>query len=516
MDSANKPFIIGTRGSLLALTQAGQVKKQLEELTGKNFEFKVIKTQGDQITDKALWQIDGKDFFTKELDRALIDREIDMVIHSYKDLGSDRPDAIKLSAITKRQYPHDILLIPQSTVEKLKSGSIKGDFIIGTSAPRRIENVTDKIADYLPGSSDLNIECKVLRGNVNSRIEKLNGGEYDAIILALAGLERLAITEESAKALKELTQDLTFKVLNFHDFPPAASQGALALEIHKDNSGLHDLLQIVHCSQTAKAIAVERQRFQTYGGGCHLAVGIHVSPWEDKLIQFEKGMNSNKKIHSKKLVDSQSFDIKAEELFLGFPPSMQELKDKFPQITWDQLGEKESLTPKESDYKSLIVTSSYCLPALNKLNYGSLWAAGHRTHKKLAQDNHWVFADSDSLGIEQIETFMNSKALKIISGDSFDEFQIMSEQTSDYPEGKLLPSYKRFFNPATEEFKKKLETCRHFYWTSFPQFQFYTQQFPEIKKYQHYCGLGKTYSQLEKENIDLNAVVSFKELVNEL
>ena len=516
MDSANKPFIIGTRGSLLALTQAGQVKKQLEELTGKSFEFKVIKTQGDQITDKALWQIDGKDFFTKELDRALIDREIDMVIHSYKDLGSDRPDEIKLSAITKRQYPHDILLIPKKTVEKLKSKALKGDFIIGTSAPRRIENVTDKIADYLPGSTDLNIECKVLRGNVNSRIEKLNSGEYDAIILALAGLERLAITDDSAEILKELTQDLTFKVLNFHDFPPAASQGALALEIHKDNSQLHNLLQIVHCSNTAKAIAVERERFQTYGGGCHLAVGIHVSPWEDKLIQFEKGVSSNQKIHSKKLVNFQQFEINPSELFLGFPPSMQEVREKFPQITWDELVEKESLTPEKTDHQSVIVTSSYCLPALEKIQYTNLWAAGHRTHKKLAQAGHWVFADSDSLGIEQIEVFMKSQALKIISQDSFTQFSVMSEQTSDYPDSQLLASYKRFFNPVTEDFKKKIKNCRHFYWTSFPQFQFYTQQFPEIKSLKHYCGLGKTYTQLKKENIDLNALVSFKELLNEL
>ena len=95
-----KKYLIGTRGSLLALTQCTQVKNQLEKITGDQFELKVIKTQGDQITDKPLWQLEGKDFFTKELDAALLTGDVDLVVHSYKDLGSDRPEGIKLAAIT--------------------------------------------------------------------------------------------------------------------------------------------------------------------------------------------------------------------------------------------------------------------------------------------------------------------------------------------------------------------------------------------------------------------------------
>ena len=133
-------YTIGTRGSLLALTQCDLIKEEIEEKSGLKFNLNVIKTQGDQITDKPLWQLEGKDFFTKELDHALINETIDLVVHSYKDLGSERPKDIKLRTITKRTYAHDILLIKKSTLEDLKS---KKTFVVGTSSPRRIHNITN-------------------------------------------------------------------------------------------------------------------------------------------------------------------------------------------------------------------------------------------------------------------------------------------------------------------------------------------------------------------------------------
>src|SRR3954468_22494027 len=116
-------YKIGTRGSLLAVTQSTLIKNQLEALSGEKFELVTIKTQGDQITNKPLWQLEGKDFFTKELDEALLAGEVDLVIHSYKDLGSERPEGIKLAAVTERRFAHDVLIIPQKNVEALKTWS---------------------------------------------------------------------------------------------------------------------------------------------------------------------------------------------------------------------------------------------------------------------------------------------------------------------------------------------------------------------------------------------------------
>ena len=181
-------------GSLLALTQCNQIKKVLEEKTGDDFELKIIKTEGDLNTEKPLWQMDGKDFFTKELDHALLAGEIDLVVHSYKDLGSERPEGIKLGAITERTYPHDILLMNKNVVEKLKSGTFSEELIIGTSSPRRIYNVENFLCEYLPGNVT-EVKTKQLRGNVNTRVSKLVAGDYHGIVLALPGLERLALTK---------------------------------------------------------------------------------------------------------------------------------------------------------------------------------------------------------------------------------------------------------------------------------------------------------------------------------
>jgi hydroxymethylbilane synthase len=193
-------YKLGTRGSLLAVTQSTLIKNQLEALSGEKFELVTIKTQGDEVTNKPLWQLEGKDFFTKELDEALLKGEVDFVIHSYKDLGSIRPEGIRLAAVTERRFAHDILLIPQEHVDRLNNW--QGEFVVGTSSPRRIANLTHSLPDYLPYIKS--IRCETLRGNVNSRIRKLREGQYHAITLALAGIERLAHTEKSANELKEL------------------------------------------------------------------------------------------------------------------------------------------------------------------------------------------------------------------------------------------------------------------------------------------------------------------------
>ena len=167
----NKPYIIGTRGSLLALTQCLQMKNIMEEKGLGEFKLKIISTQGDENTQAPLWQLEGKDFFTKELDAALLQGEVDLVVHSYKDLGSERPEGIKLATITERKYAHDILFIKNETIEKLKNKELK-KFVVGTSSPRRMTNISRFLPDYLPFGSELGIEveCSPLRGNVKETL----------------------------------------------------------------------------------------------------------------------------------------------------------------------------------------------------------------------------------------------------------------------------------------------------------------------------------------------------------
>lgn len=513
-----KKFIIGTRGSLLALTQAGQVKKELEEKTNCAFELKVITTQGDQVTDKALWQIEGKDFFTKELDQALLSREIDLVIHSYKDLGSVRPNKIKLAAITKRQYASDVLLIKNETLEQLKNWPDGREFIVGTSAPRRIANITSSLHSFLP-AKNIKVKCETLRGNVNSRIQKLTSHPYDAIILAHAGLERLALTPSSAKELESLLENLSFKVLPFSHFPPAASQGSLALETHEENTELVELLKTVHDPESESTIKKERETFLSYGGGCHLALGIHVKSWNGKLIEYKKGQVNDQVIDETQFITGEQPKLKVNpsQLFIGFKRDQSSLNNT--EILYDELI-KLTATPQDKTQKNLsenlFITSSHCLEALDEIHEEQfLWAAGTNTHQKLAKLGYWVCADTSSLGVAEIHYLLESKALKIMLGKKT-TLTVMGEDQSDQGNYELIPSYSRSYLPPSEDFLKKLRNCTQFYWTSYPQFEHYSKYISDLKtnkNYLHFSGLGKTYTKLQNIGIDVTPIIHYQDLL---
>ena len=283
------PSLIGTRGSLLARAQADLVRERLQDLTGESFQLKTIATEGDRNTQAALWQLPGQDFFTKELDAALLASDIDMAIHSYKDLGHQRPPGVALAAITERAHGEDILLLTRQTRQQLDSLS---SFVVGSSSPRRVACVQRYLAPLLPVRPQLSVTGKVLRGNINTRLEKLRDGRYHAIVLALAGLERLAQHAPSRLQLQALLKDLDYMILPSSSFPSAAAQGALAIEVNsqrKDGGQLQALLQKLHHVPTAQVVEREREHFQRYGGGCHLAVGIQVEEVAGEFVHCQRG-----------------------------------------------------------------------------------------------------------------------------------------------------------------------------------------------------------------------------------
>lgn len=509
----SNPYIIGTRGSLLAKTQCQQIKDELENITGKKFELKFIKTQGDLVTDKPLWQMDGKDFFTKELDSALIRGEVDLVVHSYKDLGSQRPDDIKLAAITKRDYAHDILLIRKDVLKDIQS---KTELIIGTSSPRRVENITTSFGKYIPNGQSIEIKTKMLRGNVNSRIEKLRSKNYDAIILALAGLERLAKDEEASKILKKLLEGLTFAVLPQSVFPSAASQGALAIECNrnrKDNHLLEDELKKIHCQKTEEEVLRERKIFNSYGGGCHLAVGVSVSKKEELFIHSVAGVSDNKKVKEYYIEKSKNTSQVKDNIFIGLPKEKVDLKDE---IIYDQFINKTPLKISESvENKNVFIASTYGVDKNVELlkNTKSIWTSGVKTWEKLAKKGLWVHGSSDSLGEKVIESFKKSKVISILLEGAENDWPTLSKSEATSTLGPVFESYKTEKNPISDTFLSAIENCNHFYWSSYTQYLAYLEKFPSIKGKNFYCGTGKTYESFKKNNIVVTPIISVKELL---
>ena len=251
----SKIIRIGTRGSKLALWQAHFVKAELEK-QGVQSELIIIKTKGDNIQHLSFDKIEGKGFFTKEIEDALLRGDIDMAVHSMKDLPTTSPEGLVITAVSERANPVDWLVINPDSVDKTQMLKLKSNAIIGTSSARRKAQLLDFRKDF---------ELKDIRGNVPTRLRKLKEGQFDAIVLAAAGLERLEI-------------DLSdFFVLKFdpREFVPAPAQGVLAYQTLRDDKATRRILNYLHDYDTALATNVERKVLKLLEGGCQMPLGVY-------------------------------------------------------------------------------------------------------------------------------------------------------------------------------------------------------------------------------------------------
>lgn len=237
----------------MALWQANYVKNQLYS-NGFDCEIKIIKTKGDKIQNLSFDKIEGKGFFTKEIENELINKSIDLAVHSLKDLETNQPDGLSIGAVPLRENPSDTLLINKKALDKTQPLNLVSNAIVGTSSARRKNQL-------LFFRNDLNLND--LRGNVPTRIEKLRLGEYDAIVLAKAGLNRLEID----------LSDFFVYDLSPSIFIPAPAQGALGLQIRDTDSTLKETLSFLNDYSTLENVSFEREILNKLGGGCHSPFG---------------------------------------------------------------------------------------------------------------------------------------------------------------------------------------------------------------------------------------------------
>jgi hydroxymethylbilane synthase len=248
-------IIIGTRGSDLALWQANHIKKALLK-QGYQVELKIIKTQGDIIQHLSFDKMEGKGFFTKELEQALLNKEIDLAVHSHKDLETSLPEGLTIAAVTQRANPCDVLIINKESYDIKEPYCLKKNAVLGTSSVRRK-------AQFRAIRNDVIIED--LRGNVPTRIQKLREKKYDAIMLAKAGIERLQINLQEFETLE----------LSPKEFIPAPAQGVLALQTRTDSADLIKALQILNDRDIQNCIYAERKILNMLQGGCRLPMGAY-------------------------------------------------------------------------------------------------------------------------------------------------------------------------------------------------------------------------------------------------
>lgn len=266
---------IGSRGSDLALWQAHHVKRQLEEL-GCTVDITIIKTQGDTIQHLSFDKLEGKGFFTKEIEQALLENTIDLAVHSHKDLETNQPEGLVIACVSEREDPADLLLVAKGSMDTKNVWDLKDDAIVGTSSARRKSQVLRFRDD---------VEIKDLRGNVPTRIQKLREGQYDAILLAKAGVDRLQID----------LSEFHVVVMDPTEFVPAPAQGVLALQIREDDKALFETMQKMNHPEVQKRIAVERKVLNLMQGGCQLPLGVYCDENEVVYVShsnnWEEGSN---------------------------------------------------------------------------------------------------------------------------------------------------------------------------------------------------------------------------------
>ncbi len=290
-----RKFIIGSRGSELALWQTHYVKAALENAFPElNLEIKIIKTTGDKMLDVALAKIGDKGLFTKQIETALSNGEIDLAVHSLKDLQTVQPPGLCIGAVSKRETPNDALISKKyRSIDELPKGGA-----VATGSLRRRSQLLNRRPD---------LKIFEIRGNVPTRLKKYEESNLDAMILAYAGVHRLALDAHIAQ------------IIPFEIMLPAVGQGAMAIEVREEDSELKEILKVFNDEQTEICVAAERAFLRTLEGGCQVPIGAHAAL-------------KNGEIHLEGMIGSLNGKINWREKIVGAPRRAVSLGERLASI----------------------------------------------------------------------------------------------------------------------------------------------------------------------------------------
>ncbi|MFI5160627.1 MAG: hydroxymethylbilane synthase [Sphingobacteriales bacterium] len=357
----DRTLIIGTRGSDLALWQANFVKDRLAE-NNITADLKIIKTQGDRILNLSFDKLEGKGFFTKELEEELLAGTIDIAVHSHKDLPTENPPGLIIAAVSEREDPSELLLILNDCVDVRQKMSLKYGAKVGTSSNRR----KAQLLAYRP-----DFEIRDLRGNVPTRIDKLRSEKYDAIMIAKAGVVRLGIDLDEFHS-EELTPN---------ELIPAPAQGVLAIQIRENDKELFAALQVLNHPHVAEELAVERTVLKLFGGGCHLPLGCYCRKEDGKFQVFTSKAETGEDFPDRLFLESDTTDGLAEKVVALFdknrklPQSVFISRELSDQSYFSKAMKKHKI---QVDARSLIRT----VPVITKLD------------PYILKDTDWIFFSS--------------------------------------------------------------------------------------------------------------------------
>jgi hydroxymethylbilane synthase len=485
-----KPLKLGTRRSLLARAQSSAVARELERLhPGLEVELVGIDTRGDRIQEIPLSQVEGKEFFTAEIDAALASGEVDLTVHSFKDLALERPAQFCLGAVPRRQNPRDIVFFAPDLRARLEPGATVR---IGSSSPRRIAFAPGFLERALPGG--VTVELVPLRGNVDTRLRRVReprGSErqLDGVILAFAGLSRLWQDEVvgAAALLRELLEGLPRMLLPLTHCPAAPAQGALAIECRSDDAATRAVLVAIEDPGTRTAVAAERALLAERGGGCHQQFGATQvqSPVLGPLLHVREAGEQG--------AGAPELRWHAPGRAAGTATAWDGSAQPAPAVVPLAAAAELAAAGLESVRAAFIAHKRALpdMPAERVNRCPHIWVSGTETWFALAARGVWVEGCAESLGFAALQTTLAEPLLALPAPREW--LALTNEEAAGgWGEVPVLATYRHA--PERADASAGPHSATDVWWHSSAQFERWGGQVG--KGARHACGPGKTAEHL--------------------
>jgi hydroxymethylbilane synthase len=506
---------LGTRRSALARAQSAAIASALEQRhEGLSVELVGLETRGDRIQDRPLSSVEGKEFFTAEIDAALLEGAVDFTVHSYKDLSLERDKRLRLAAVPRREAPHDIAIFAPDVIARVLAGA---EIIIGSSSPRRASFVPPLLERLLPrppeGAAGARVRLVELRGNVDSRLRRLHeprgsGRQLDGIVLAFAGLARLWADAAGRTLLEEVLSPLPRMLLPLSACPTAPAQGALGVECRAEDAATAALLAAIDHAPTRRAVDAERALLAERGGGCHQRFGatqIDVPNLGTLLYLREAGVMGPGAPPGASLPEGSPQLRWTPASPLPERPSVVHPWDgsRAPRGTFEPIAAGVALCRQRlPTARALFVAHRRALPegAAGMVNPAAhIWVPGLETWQGLAECGLWVEGCADGLGYATLEPLLHEPLLQL---PSLADWIVLThaEAAAGWSEGEVIASYqhREDADDARSPAAPTVETT-HVYWHSSAQFERWQARLaPQV---QHACGAGKTYQHLLRAGV---------------
>jgi hydroxymethylbilane synthase len=449
-------------------------------------EILVKNSLGDALQDIPLHTVEGSDFFTRDIFNTLATGEADIAIHSLKDMSSEHFFGPNHFAVVDRDDTRDVAIFRNDIEEKLQEGKT---IIIGTCSPRREEMATVFLRKALPQLASFDIKTLHIRGNVDTRLRKLEMGEYDGIILATAGLNRLLASEADRPVIQQLLVGKKLMLLPLVECVPAPCQGAIVAEAHHANQHAIDILKAINLNKSYHDCVAEKIIALKYGVGCIQKFGVtSINARNGKFI-YSAGTDSENNQFSR-WYPLPDIGVEENKLF----SSTDHMKDFFKYEWRHELSEIEQPVVFIANYKSINDGK-----AKKFLRKKLLIASGTKTWYELAKQGYWITGSADGLGFEFILPSLKMPILEIRPAD----ISIITHE--DAAERWRQKGYNAFSNyklTATNnrELIEGIQEADAIFWSSFSQFSFYGHYAKQ--NVTHICAGGETASLLKQQGIE--------------